>query len=370
MEPRKCAVEGLAVIPEFWQGKRVLITGHTGFKGVWATRMLVRLGAEVHGLALAPDGDLSLFAMLGEEGLASSTMGDITDRSVVSRIVSRVEPQIVLHMAAQSLVRRSYRNPVETFAANVMGTVHLLNELRSSDQVESVLVVTTDKVYENQNQEESRPFVENDRLGGRDPYSGSKAAAEIAVAAFNCSYFLSSEIRLATARGGNVIGGGDFSEDRLIPDMVRAEMERVPLKLRNPQATRPWQHVLDCLTGYITYLEALVKRKNLPRALNFGPTFCDDNLTVAEVQTDFAKALGIGQGWEEDVIVAEHEAEHLSINSQLAKDILGWDNRYSSSEAIHMTAEWYKAWRDGADPRTLVETQIDSYVKKSGDLDE
>lgn len=354
--------------PEFWYGKRILITGHTGFKGVWATQLLARLGAEVHGVALAPDNDLSLFEMLGEESLASSTIGDITDRNVVSRTLSRASPQIVLHMAAQSLVRRSYRNPVETFATNVMGTVHLLNELRSLDKVEAVLVVTTDKVYENQ--EESRPFVEGDRLGGHDPYSASKAAAEMAVAAFNCSYFSSSEIKLATARGGNVIGGGDFSEDRLVPDMVRAELSGTLLKLRNPQATRPWQHVLDCLAGYITYLEALAKKKNLPCALNFGPTICDDNLTVAQVQTAFAKALGIGQGWEEDVIAAQHEAQHLSINSQLAKDILGWDNRYSSSEAIRMTAEWYKAWRDGADPRVLIEAQIDSYLKRDGHLGE
>ena len=314
----------------------------------------------MHGVALDPDGDLSLFEMLGEGSLASSTIGDITDQDVVNRVISRISPQIVLHMAAQSLVRRSYRSPMETFATNVMGTVHLLNELRSLNKVEAILVVTTDKVYENR--EKAHPFVEGDRLGGCDPYSASKAAAEIAVAAFNFSYFSSSRAKLATARGGNVIGGGDFSEDRLVPDIVRAELSDTVLKLRNPQATRPWQHVLDCLAGYITYLEALVKKKDMPRALNFGPTISADNLTVAQVQSAFANALGVSSDWEQDTIATQHEAEHLSINSQLARDILGWDNRYSSSEAVRITAEWYKAWRNGANPQTLVETQIDAYV--------
>lgn len=353
-------MEGLAMTPGFWRGKRVLITGHTGFKGVWATQLLARLGSEVHGVALAPDGDLSLFEMLGERNLVSSTIGDITDQDVASRVISKSSPQIVLHMAAQSLVRRSYRSPVETFATNVMGTVHLLNELRGLSGVEAVLVVTTDKVYENQ--EKGRSFVEGDRLGGRDPYSASKAAAEIAVAAFNFSYFESSEINLATARGGNVIGGGDFSKDRLVPDMVRAELSGTVLKLRNPQATRPWQHVLDCLAGYLIYLEALAQKKDVPRALNFGPTVSGDDLTVAQVQIALAKALGISQDWEKDVIPTQHEAQHLSINSQLAQDVLGWDNRYSSSETIRMTGEWYRAWRDGADPGTLIEDQIGSFV--------
>ena len=357
-------MEGLAVTSDFWQDKRVLITGHTGFKGVWATRMLIRLGAEVHGFALAPDGDLSLFAMLGEEGLASSTIGDITDRGTVNRIVAETSPQVVLHMAAQSLVRRSYREPVETFSANVMGTVHLLDALRGLNEMEAVLVVTTDKVYENQ--EDGHAFVESDRLGGHDPYAASKAATEIATAAFNLSYFSSSRVAIATARGGNVIGGGDFSEDRLIPDMIRAEIAGAPLKLRHPQATRPWQHVLDCLAGYLVYIRTLSEGRDLPRSLNFGPTDPNDNLTVAQVEAAFSAIFGSGLSWEQDSSITPREMKELAINTDAAQRLLGWESRYSSSEAIRLTAEWYRAWRDGADSRTLLDAQIASFMELAG----
>ena len=354
-------MESLVVTSNFWQNKRILITGHTGFKGVWATQMLIRLGAEVHGFALAPDGDLSLFAMLGEDGFASSTIGDITDRSTVNRVVAETSPQVVLHMAAQSLVRRSYREPVETFSANVMGTVHLLDALRGLNEAEAVLVVTTDKVYENQ--EDGHAFVESDRLGGHDPYAASKAATEIATVAFNLSYFSSCGVAIATARGGNVIGGGDFSEDRLIPDIIRAEMAGAPLKLRNPQATRPWQHVLDCLAGYLTYLKTLATEHDVPHTLNFGPTNPDDYLTVAEMQRTFSATLNTDLDWEQDTAATPHEMETLAIDSSAAQNLLAWENRYSSSEAIRLTATWYQSWRDGADPRALIDAQISSFLE-------
>lgn len=354
-------MEGLVVMPEFWEVKRVLITGHTGFKGVWATRLLVHLGAEVHGLALPPDSDPSLFAMLGEEGLASSTLGDMTDREVVARTVAEVRPQFVLHMAAQPLVRRSYREPVETFATNVMGTVHLLDSLREQDGVEVVLIVTTDKVYENK--EDERAFAESDRLGGRDPYAASKVAVEVATAAFDLSYFSTNEVPLATARAGNVIGGGDFSEDRLIPDIVRAEIEGVSLKLRNPQATRPWQHVLDCLAGYLLYIQALSERQDMPRSLNFGPTSPEDNLTVAQMQATFSSIFGVDQDWEQDAAPAPREMNTLAINADMAQRLLGWKSCYSPLEAIRLTAEWYRAWRGGADPQSLLDAQIASFIK-------
>lgn len=357
-------MEGLVVMPEFWEGKRVLITGHTGFKGVWATRLLVTFGAEVHGLALPPDSGPSLFAMLGEEGLASSTLGDMTDREVVARTVAEVRPQFVLHMAAQPLVRRSYREPVETFATNVMGTVHLLDSLRERDGVEAVLVVTTDKVYENKQGEGA--FAESDRLGGYDPYAASKVAAEVATAAFNLSYFSASGVPLATARAGNVIGGGDFSENRLIPDIVRAEMEGVPLKLRNPQATRPWQHVLDCLAGYFFYIQALSEKQDMPRSLNFGPTSPEDNLTVAQMQATFSSIFGADPNWERDMAAAPQEMDTLAINADMAQRLLGWKSCYSPLQAIRLTAEWYRAWRDGADPLSLLDAQIASFVKLVG----
>lgn len=357
----KCAVEGLAVTPAFWQGKRVLITGHTGFKGAWATRMLVHLGAEVHGLALAPESDLSLFAMLGDGNLASSTIGDITHRETVNRVVAETSPQIVLHMAAQSLVRRSYREPVETFSTNVMGTVQLLDALRGlNGGKRTVLIVTTDKVYENQ--EDGRAFTESDRLGGHDPYAASKVAAEIAVTAFNRSYFSSGGVALATARGGNVIGGGDFSEDRLLPDMVRAEMAGTPLKLRNPQATRPWHHVLDCLAGYLAYIRALSEGREMPGSLNFGPIDPGDNLTVAQVREIFSDIFGSDLGWEHDTAIAPREMNTLAINAEAAQRLLAWKNCYSSSQAIRLTAEWYRAWWEGADPCALMDAQISAFM--------
>lgn len=357
-------MEGLAVMPGFWEGKRVLVTGHTGFKGVWATRLLVHLGAEVHGLALPPDSDPSLFAMLGEEGLASSTLGDMTDREVVAHTVAEVQPQFVLHMAAQPLVRQSYREPVETFATNVMGTVHLLDSLRERDGVGVVLVVTTDKVYENKQDEHA--FAESDRLGGYDPYAASKVAVEVATVAFDLSYFSVNGVPLATARAGNVIGGGDFSEDRLIPDIVRAEMEGVPLKLRNPQATRPWQHVLDCLSGYFLYMQALSEMHDMPHSLNFGPTSPEDNLTVAQMQAAFSSIFGADQNWEQDVAAAPREMDMLAINANMAQRLLGWKSCYSPLQAIRLTADWYRAWRDGEDPQSLLDAQIASFIKLAG----
>ncbi|MEM0944639.1 MAG: CDP-glucose 4,6-dehydratase, partial [Pseudomonadota bacterium] len=274
----------MGLSPAFWRGRRVLLTGHTGFKGAWAGAWLGRMGAEVTGFALAPQTQPALFEMLDFPG--RSIIGDLRDPAAISQAVADADPEIVIHMAAQPLVRQSYADPVETYGTNVMGTVHLLEALKPAP-AGRILVVTSDKVYEND--ETGRAFAEGDRLGGHDPYAASKAATEIVVASYRRSFFAEAGVALATARGGNVIGGGDFSADRLVPDIARALAAGRPVELRNPQATRPWQHVLDCLSGYLTYLEAL---PDAPAALNFGPADPADALSVAEVTGAMNAALG------------------------------------------------------------------------------
>ncbi len=334
----------------------MLVTGHTGFKGGWAALWLRDLGAEVTGFALPPDTEPSLFAMLGA-ATGESILGDLRDRDAVADAVARAAPEIVLHMAAQPLVRRGHAEPVETFAANTMGTVHLLDALRGAEGLRAVLVVTTDKVYEND--ETGRPFSESDRLGGHDPYAASKAAAEIATACFARSYFAPAGIRLATARGGNVIGGGDFSADRLVPDIVRAALAGLPVRLRNPEATRPWQHVLDCVSGYLVYLEALAAGRDVPAALNFGPP-AGEVLTVAQIADAMAAALDLPGGWTAEPAGpgAPHEMRALALDPGLAATALGWRGRIAPAEAIRLTAEWYAAWRNGADMEWATRQQI------------
>ena len=355
-------MEGVGVNPAFWREKRVLLTGHTGFKGVWAARILVRLGAEVHGFGMPAARGPSLFAMLSDQALASSVMGDIAERDAVAAAVAAARPQIVLHLAAQPLVPRSYSAPVETFAINAMGTVHLLDALRGLDELQAALVVTTDRVYAAR--EDGRAFVEADRLGARDPYAASKAAAELATAAFDQAYFATAAARLATARGGNVIGGGDFSADRLVPDIVRAEISGEPLALRDPGARQSWQHVLDRLAGYFAYIEALAEGRDVPAALNFGPGEDGGSLTVAEVRSHFSAALGASSEPQSDE--RRESAVVLAVDSGAAQRLLGWRNRYPSLEAIRLSAEWYRGWRDGADAGALVDQQIASFMPLSG----
>jgi len=343
--------------PTFWRNRRILLTGHTGFKGGWAARWLTAMGAQVTGFALPPETDPNLHELI-DTG-ATSILGDLRDRDTVAAAVAQAAPQIVLHLAAQPLVRRSYRDPVETFGSNVMGTVHLLDALRASDGLKAILVVTTDKVYENDGQ--GRAFSEDDRLGGHDPYAASKAATEIAVASFARSYFDESGVALATARGGNVIGGGDFSEDRLVPDIIRAARSGETLHLRNPGATRPWQHVLDCLDGYFTYLQALATRPDAPRTLNIGPHDPADTRTVAELATAMHAALGTPREWDRDTAPRPHEMAALALDPTAAREKLDWRGRLSSAQAIRLTADWYAAWTNGADMTRATDDQITAY---------
>lgn len=356
------------VSSEFWKGKRVLLTGHTGFKGAWAAAWLTKLGAEVTGVALASDQDHSLFGSLQGNLRIQSHILDIRDAGKLDAVVKDANPELVLHMAAQALVRRSYQFPLETYETNVTGTVNLLLALREVENLRAVLVVTSDKVY--QNNEEGRPFVETDILGGDDPYSSSKAACEIATASMAKSYYADRNTRIATARAGNVIGGGDFSEDRLIPDIWRAANKGEAVTLRYPDATRPWQHVLESVSGYLAYLESLFAdgENKLPTALNFGPAE-QEILTVGEIAHDVQKAFGINSEWKrvssDEKLLAEKA--HLALDASLAKETLGWKANWDSRETLEKTVDWYRRYSQGEDMKAVTDRQIEEF---EGSLDD
>lgn len=344
----------------FWHGRRVLLTGHTGFKGSWAALWLKELGADVTGFSLAPDTVPALFDMAGIENLIPRQIGDLRDRASVAAAVAAADPQVVLHMAAQPIVRRAIAEPIETLASNILGTAHLLDALRRVQGLETVLVVTSDKVYANT--DEGRPFAEGDRLGGKDPYSASKAATELVTQSFAATYFADRGVRCVTARGGNVVGGGDYAVDRIVPDIVRAAgRDEVPV-LRMPKATRPWQHVLDCVCGYLLFLEAIsVDRGNaLPSALNFGPVPGRD-VDVATLAEAILIALGRPSRWVYDPPAVNKEMKALAVESTLARERLGWRDRLAGERLIAWTADWYKAVHLGADARAVTLRQIHDY---------
>jgi CDP-glucose 4,6-dehydratase len=346
----------------FWRDRRVLLTGHTGFKGAWLSLWLEQLGAQVYGLALPPETEPALFPMLAPLARHHSRIGDIRDPAAVAAAVEAARPQLVIHMAAQSLVRRGYREPVATLAVNVMGTAHLLDALgdaqeRGAGELEAVLVITTDKVYRNSGPR--RAFAESDPLGGHDPYSASKAAAELVCASFR-AMLETKGVAVATGRAGNVIGGGDWAEDRLIPDLWRALRAGAPLRLRNPEATRPWQHVLDPLSGYLVYLQQLATGKDIPGALNFGPAE-GHVLTVRQVANAMFEAMQAPCSWVQDSEQHVVEAEHLALDPALAMTSLGWRPRLEPREALQWTAEWYSSVANGAEPRVLSLEQLRRY---------
>jgi CDP-glucose 4,6-dehydratase len=349
----------------FWAGKRVLVTGHTGFKGAWAWAWLEQMGAKVTGLSLPPGTKPNLAEILGIANHASSHLGDVRNSDDVRRAVAAARPQFVLHMGAQALVRRSYRQPIETFDVNVRGTLTLLDALRTETDLTACLVVTSDKVYENNDL--GRRFVEEDPLGGSDPYSASKAACEIATASFARSYFNKtsggSRAVVGTARAGNVIGGGDWSEDRIVPDLWRARQKGEPVELRFPDATRPWQHVLDPIVGYLMFLEALANGSP-ERTLNFGPTDTTD-VTVREVVETFLATDGAGgsSGWRQAAGEHPKEARLLAIDAGRAVARLGWHPRLRPQDAIRWTAHWYAAHDRGEDMVSFTRNQINDYAK-------
>lgn len=344
---------------DFWSGQRVLLTGHTGFKGSWTALWLSQMGAEVLGYSLAPETDPALFDLLSPiEGL-TSVIGDIRDPASLNDAVSAFAPTLALHMAAQPLVRRSYRQPVETYATNVMGTAHVLEALRKVAGLKAALVITTDKVY--RNDDSGHAFHEDDALGGHDPYSSSKAACEEVVSSWRQSYFEELGIPLATARAGNVVGGGDWSEDRLVPDIWRAMIRGEAVTLRNPESVRPWQHVLDPVSGYLAFVEALASgRTDLPHALNFAPAAADP-LTVREVTETLGAGLGLDRPWQLAEGAQPVEMKLLTLDATLATRSIGWRPLLTGREAIEWSAEWYMARHLGEDVQAKTAEQIRRY---------
>ncbi len=344
--------------PAFWAGKRVLLTGHTGFKGSWAALWLVRLGARVTGLSLAPDQIPALHDLAGVSDQIDGHIADLRNLAEVEAALSGRSFDLVLHMAAQPIVRTSVEDPIGTFASNVMGTAHLLQALRTQTGLKAVLCITSDKVYANN--EQGRAFAEGDALGGKDPYSASKAAAEIIIQSYARSYFDRLGVPVASARGGNVIGGGDFSRDRIVADIVRAARSQDVTVLRHPEATRPWQHVLDCVAGYLTYLERLATDPAAPRALNFGPRPEGAVVTVGELATRATRALGAAD-WRHEPDPHSLEARSLGIDASLARSVLGFESRLDAPEAVDWTMDWYRRQGDGEGAQALCLEQIARY---------
>ncbi|OKO82015.1 CDP-glucose 4,6-dehydratase [Bradyrhizobium sp. NAS96.2] len=345
--------------PSFWRGRRILLTGHTGFKGAWASVLLADLGAKVTAFSLPPQTEPNLWQTIGRHVAIDSHHADLRDVPAVTEICKTAEPEIVLHMAAQAQVRESYRDPVGTFASNIMGTVNLLEALRPNPRLQAILIVTSDKVYANT--ETGLAFPENAPLGGSDPYSASKGATEIVVRSYAESFFGPLGVPLASARGGNVIGGGDFSSDRLVPDLYRAAQKGAPVELRYPAATRPWQHVLDCLSGYLGFAEYLANKGAAdPPSLNFGP-LTDESLTVAQVAAAIGEGLGNGQVWKQASGSFPPEKQTLRINSALAAKTLQWRPRLDVNETLAWTAQWYADFANGKDALELMRAQISRY---------
>ena len=343
----------------FWNNKKVFLTGHTGFKGGWLAIWLADMGAKVHGYSLLPSTDPNFFTeACVENHLASSTIADIRDAEKLSATMQNIAPDIVLHLAAQSLVRHSYIDPVETYAVNVMGTVNLFEAVRKSNTVKAIVNVTTDKCYENR--EWVWPYRENEAMGGFDPYSSSKGCAELVTSAYRRSFFEAQGVRLASARAGNVIGGGDWAKDRLIPDFLRAIDANQVLTIRSPNATRPWQHVLEPLSGYLMLGEALHEgHDEMAAGWNFGPNEID----ARPVQwiLEYLRTQIPNVSWECDTEPQPHEANSLKLDSSKANSILRWKPRWKLEEALAMTLSWHKAWRSNADMTEISLEQIRAY---------
>lgn len=354
--------------PDFWAGRRVLVTGHTGFKGSWALVMLRQLGAEVTGFSLAPPTTPSLFELVGGSSLCDDRRGDIRNREALAQAVAAARPEIVLHMAAQPLVRESYVSPVDTYATNVMGTVHLLEACRTVPGVAAIVVVTTDKCYENNGWVWG--YRENDRLGGADPYSNSKAACELIVDAYRRSFFSADDHggpNLASARAGNVIGGGDFAADRLVPDAIRAFSAGDTLPIRNPLAVRPWQHVMEPLTGYLLLAERLFMTRHVAEGWNFGPP-TTASASVETVADMIAARWGDNAGWVQDVGFHPYEAATLKLDSTKAQLELGWTPMLDLETATRITTDWYLNHRNGADMLSFTKAQVNDYLNKLLDI--
>ena len=349
-----------------WQNRSVFITGHTGFKGSWLTLWLAKMGARVSGFALAPQTTPDLFSLAAvEQDLIAHHVADIRDQKMLDEAMQAAQPEVIFHLAAQPLVRKSYLNPQETWSTNVIGTVNVLEAARRCPSVRAIVVITTDKCYENQ--EWVWGYRESDPLGGFDPYSASKAATEIVIQSYRRSFFGDQGILMASARAGNVIGGGDFSEDRLIPDAARAVMANNVLVIRNPQATRPWQHVLESLNGYLLLAQRLLSNdQSCATAFNFGPE-AFDNIPVSQIlanlQTYWPKLTYQTEKPNEDAFF--HEANFLYLDSTKARHFLGWHSHWTLLESLEKTAHWYHMLAENVSMRTLTLLQIEQFEGKN-----
>ena len=358
MEFGSCALESVAMNPQFWRNKKVLLTGHTGFKGSWLSLWLQSLGADVLGFSLPPPTDPSLYVLAGVERGMRCVEGDIRDLQHIGKVTREFQPEIVFHLAAQSLVRHSYSDPVGTYATNVLGTAHVLEAAREVSSIRAIVVVTTDKCYENQ--EDGRAYRETDPLGGFDPYSSSKASAELVTAAYRNS-FLAGRAGVASARAGNVIGGGDWALDRLIPDVVRGVFENHEVLIRNPHSIRPWQHVLEPLQGYLLLAEKLYDDPSrFSQGWNFGPDE-SDSVPVALLLEKLGQCWGPGMTWRIDNGQHHHEAKYLRLDSSKARTTLGWRPRWKLDEALEATAQWYKALQLQKNAASFTLEQIRAY---------
>lgn len=361
---RQRALEDLGVStrlqPGFWNGRRVLLTGHTGFKGGWLALWLQSLGANLRGIALAPSTTLSLFEIANVGKGMDHCIADIRDFTAIRALVADFQPEIVFHLAAQPLVRQSYRQPVETYATNVMGTLHVLEAARDAGSVRAIVNITTDKCYENR--EWPWGYRENEPMGGHDPYSSSKACAELVSSAYRRSFLDAGGIALATARAGNVIGGGDWAAERLVPDILRALENDQPVQIRNPRAIRPWQHVLEPLSGYLLLAERLHAQGQADaEAWNFGPRE-EDARRVQWVVERLCAAWGDDATWTLQAGDHPHEAGFLKLDISKARQRLHWAPRWTLDVALARTAEWHRAWLDGQEMRAICLHQISAYL--------
>jgi CDP-glucose 4,6-dehydratase len=343
----------------FWKGKRVFLTGHTGFKGGWLTLWLSDMGAIVHGYSLTPPTTPNFFSVCNlQNELASSTIADIRDYSKLAKAIKDADPEIIFHLAAQSLVRESYSTPLETYAVNVMGTAHLLEATRHLTGIKAIINVTTDKCYENLERE--LPYKETEALGGFDPYSSSKACAELVSSAYRRSFLNEKEIHLATARAGNVIGGGDWATDRLLPDFLRSLDAGHPLMIRSPKSVRPWQHVLEPLSGYLNIAEKIYHSGSaFAEAWNFGPETTDSK--PVEWLVDQLCKMVPGSSWHLGTAPTLHEAKQLKLDSSKAKNRLEWKPRWDLTTALSKTVDWHQAWKNQSDMRKISIAQIHFY---------
>lgn len=351
----------------FYKGKKVLVTGHTGFKGTWLVSLLLSAGAQVTGYSLEPPTDPSIFGLSGMENQIRSIIGDIRDLERLMEVFRETEPEIVLHLAAQPIVRESYKNPVYTYETNVMGTVNILECVRQTKTVRSFLNVTTDKVYHNREWEWG--YRENDPLDGFDPYSNSKSCSELVTHSYKNSFFSDGETRISTARAGNVIGGGDFAADRIIPDCIRAALSGKPILVRNPHSTRPFQHVLEPLYAYLMIAAMQYEDIKYEGYYNVGPGD-EDCVTTGELVELFCKCWGQGQTWEDHFAGGPHEANFLKLDCARLRSVFGWKPVWGVRKAIEKTVEWTRAWQAGEDINLVMERQIRCFLDEMKEKEE